>query len=167
MKRLLLTISIAVVLGCAATATLLPWRDADTAAVMNSAAADQKWNTVRFVTAGPVTEQIYGYFLYGDGVEVRTGYPTVNLGKRSLKEVFADYSTINRERQYTRASIPLVREVLQEGKQVGYTVADNRMQIDTWDVGKKSGQPVLQVTYRDLRPGAYNNSQRPTPPGGD
>ncbi len=58
--------------GCATTgggsgnkAAALKQQQVDSAAIGSGT-----YNVLRFVTYGPYSQQLYGYFLYGDGIEV-------------------------------------------------------------------------------------------------
>ena len=145
----------ALALGACAAGNLLTWNAVDVAALMRSDAGNQKFNVVRFQTYGPVSEQIFGYFLYRDGIEVVTGggTPAVNVGKMTLVEVSADYNRVRKSLMYSSGSGLIVREILRRDSVVGYTAADVKIDVDIWDItpgGKESGA-VLQLVYGDAR----------------
>lgn len=143
-----------VLLSACTPALLLPWKPLD-AASLEKAESGQKLNTIRFVTVGPVSEQVFGYFLYKDGFEVATGGGAniVNLGKLSIAEVQADHEQIMHSRQYTRGSSLQIREILYGGVPAGYTLADINVELNVWNLtpeGKQQGR-VLQVIFADRR----------------
>ena len=133
-------IAVMLVVGACASGNILKWNQVDSAAMMKSDAGMQKLNTVRFETFGPDAEQLFGYFLYKDGIEVITGegIPQKRLGKLTLREVMDDYARVVRERQFTSGSNLIVREVLRGDLVVGYTAHDINMDVN--DLGHHDGQ---------------------------
>ncbi|MCU0531592.1 MAG: hypothetical protein MUE76_05830 [Syntrophales bacterium] len=91
---------LALAVAACASGTILKWNQVDAAALMNSERGGKKMNTIRFETFGPDAEQIFGYFLYKDGIEVITGggIPQANLGKLTLREVMDDHARVIRAR---------------------------------------------------------------------
>lgn len=161
----------ALALGACAAGTILKADEVDTAAVMKIDAGQQKFNVVRFQTYGPVAEQVFGYFLYRDGVEVVTGGGTqvVNLGKLTLAEVMADYNKVQKSMMYSSGSGLIVREILRGGSIAGYTAADSNIDVGIWDItpgGKESGA-VLQLVYGDARGQHDGGTYRGRPLSGD
>ena len=150
----LVTMMLILITACT-TALLLPWKPLDAASLEKAGASGQKLNTIRFVTVGPVSEQIFGYFLYKDGFEVTTGGGAniVMLGKMSIAEVQADHEQIMRSRQYTRGSALQIREILYEGTTAGYTLADINVELNVWTPTPERKQQggVLQVVFADRR----------------
>jgi hypothetical protein len=143
------------VLGACAAGTMLKGNEVDTAALMKIDAGQQKFNVVRFQTYGPVAEQVFGYFLYRDGIEVVTGGGTqiVNMGKLSLADVMADYNNIQKSMLYSSGSGLIVKEILRRDSVAGYTAADSNIDVGIWDItpgGKESGA-FLQLVYDDAR----------------
>jgi len=102
-----------------------------------------------------VAEQIFGYFLYRDGIEVVTGggTPVVNMGKLTLAEVAADYNSVQKSMMYSSGSGLIVREILRGDSVVGYTAADIKIDVGIWDItpGDKESGAVLQLAYDDAR----------------
>ena len=150
-----MVLAAALALGACAAGNILKWNAVDVAALMRSDAAKQKFNVVRFQTYGPVAEQIFGYFLYRDGIEVVTGGGTavVNMGRLTLAEVAADYNGVRKSMMYSSGSGLIVREIVRRDSVVGYTAADVKIDVDLWDItpgGKESGA-VLQLVYDDAR----------------
>jgi hypothetical protein len=141
--------------SCAATGVYLKWNQVDAGALMKSEAGKQAYNTVRFETYGPKTQQLFGYFLYKDGIEVDMGggIPITKLGKKTLAEVMADYSSAEKANMYSAGSVLVVREVFRGDAVVGYTAADMNIDVNIWDMTKGDGPPVLRVVYKDLREG--------------
>lgn len=161
----------ALALGACAAGTILKADEVDTAAVMKIDAGQQKFNVVRFQTYGPVAEQVFGYFLYRDGIEVVTGGGTqvVNLGKLTLAEVMADYNKVQKSMMYSSGSGLIVREILRGGSIAGYTAADSNIDVGIWDItpgGKESGA-VLQLVYGDARGQHDGGTYRGRPLSGD
>ena len=148
-------IAVILAVGACASGTILKWNQVDVAALTRSDAGKQKFNVVRFQTYGPVAEQIFGYFLYRDGIEVVTGGGTavVNMGRLTLAEVAADYNGVRKSMMYSSGSGLIVREIVRRDSVVGYTAADVKIDVDLWDItpgGKESGA-ILQLVYGDAR----------------
>ncbi len=145
---------VATLLAACTPALLLPWKPLD-AASLEKAESGQMLNTIRFVTVGPVDEQVYGYFLYKDGFEVAAGGGAniVNLGKMSAAEAQADYERVMRSRQYARGSSLQIREILYDGAVAGYTLADINAELNVWKPTAEGAQQgrVLQVVFADRR----------------
>lgn len=150
---LMLAAVLSLAVGACASGTILKWNQVDSAALMSSAQGQQKLNTIRFETFGPRAEQIFGYFLYKDGIEVvmGEGIPLAKLGKKSLPEVIADYDGAKKTKMYSGGSNLLVREVLRGGSVVGYTASDLNMDVQLWDITRGDGPTVLRLVYRDMR----------------
>ena len=144
-----------ILIAACTPALLLPWKPLDDASLEKADASGQKLNTIRFVTVGPVSEQVFGYFLYKDGFEIATGGGAniAALGKMSISEVQADYERIMHERQYTRGSSLQIREILYQGATAGYTLADINVELNVWNQTLDGGQQgrVLQVVFTDAR----------------
>jgi hypothetical protein len=148
-------IAVMLVVGACASGNVLKWNQVDSAAMMKSEAGKQAYNTIRFETYGPNAQQLFGYFLYKDGIEVDMGggIPMAKLGKKTLAEVMADYSSIEKANMYSAGSMLVVREVFRGGAVVGYTAADINIDVKIWDITKGDGPPVLRLVYKDLRGG--------------
>jgi hypothetical protein len=150
-----IVLAAALALGACATGTMLKVNEADSAALLDSDAGRQKFNTIRIQTYGPVAEQAFGYFLYRDGIEVVTGggAHVVNMGKLTLVEVMADYDGVRKSEMYSTGSGLIVREILKGSSVAGYTAADESIDVGIWDItpaGKENGI-VLQMVYDDTR----------------
>jgi|WetSurMetagenome_2_1015567.scaffolds.fasta_scaffold103613_2 hypothetical protein len=139
--------------GCAPAASYLKWKQVDAGALMRSEAGMQAYNAVRFETYGPKAQQLFGYFLYKDGIEVDMGggIPVKKLGKKTLAEVMADYNSAEKANMYSAGSMLIVREVFRADSVVGYTAADINIDVNIWDVTKGDGPTTLRVVYKDLR----------------
>jgi hypothetical protein len=139
--------------GCAPTSSYLKWNQVDAGVLMNSEAGKQTYNTIRFETYGPKAQQLFGYFLYKDGIEVDMGggIPMKKLGKKTLAEVMADYSSVEKANMYSAGSMLIVREVFRGDAVVGYTAADINIDVNVWDITKGDGPITLRVVYKDLR----------------
>jgi len=149
--------------GCAFTGNLLRWNQIDASALMKSEAGKQAFNTMRFQTFGPNAQQLIGYFLYKDGIEVETGggIPLVRLGKKTLEEVMADYVSVQRANMSTVGSNLIVREIIRADAVVGYTASDINMDVRIWDITQGDEPPVLRLEFRDLRRDDGLNNRRP------
>jgi hypothetical protein len=153
--KLGILIMILVLSACASTGTTLQWKPVHVNALLKSPAGDQSFNVIRFSTFGPnFAEQLYGYFLYKDGIEVyeEEGIPFERIGKMSLNEVMADYRNVEKSHMYITGSNLIVQEYYREGAMAGYTAADINLEVTIWDITKGGGPPLLRVVYRDLRP---------------
>jgi len=140
--------------GCVPASSYLKWKQVDAAALMKSEAGKQAYHTIRFSTYGPKAQQLFGYILYKDGIVVdmgEGGIPMVKLDKKTLTEVMADYSSVEKANMYTAGSVLIVREISRGDTVVGYTAADINIGIDIWDVTKGGGPPLLRLIYEDLR----------------
>lgn len=140
--------------GCASY-VFLQSKVVDPNEITASSIADKKWNAVRFETFGPYIDQVYGYVLYDDDVDLRTkSAPLVRLEKMTLKEALQDYDRTRLAKGWHRASSPVIREVLRSGKLVALTASDNMIEVNLWEDTEASQQvkkTVLMLSYRDLR----------------
>jgi hypothetical protein len=150
-----MVIAVMLVVGACASAPILKWNQVDAGALMKSDAGKQAYNTIRFSTYGPKAQQLFGYFLYKDGIEVDMGggIPMTKLGKKTLAEVMADYSSVEKANMYSAGSMLIVREVFRGNAVVVYTAADMNIDVNVWDLTKDDGPPVLRLVYKDLREG--------------
>ena len=140
-------------LAACASGTVLKWNQVDAGALMQTEAGRQAYHAIRFETYGPRAEQIFGYVLYKEGVEVVTGdgVPVLKMGKKTLREVMTDYENVKRSRMYSGGSNLIVREVLRKGSVVGYTATDLNLDVQLWDISEGDGPAVLRLVYKDLR----------------
>lgn len=141
------------VAGCTSMGTYLKWKQVDAAAMLKSEAGRQAYNTIRFETYGPKPQQLFGYFLYKDGIQVDTGTagPVARIGKLTLAEVMDDYQNVEKANIYTFGSNLIVREIFRGNAVIGYTATDINIGVDIWDVTKEGGPTVLRLIYEDLR----------------
>lgn len=139
--------------GCASTGSYLKWKQIDTTAFLGSDPGKQAYNAIRFQTFGPNAEQLFGYFLYKDGIEVVTGegIPVTRMGRKTLEEITSDYYGVRRSRMETSGSNLILREVYRRDAVVGYTAADLNIDVQIWDLTQGDGPAVLRLVYRDLR----------------
>ena len=151
--KLSMLIMIVALAACAPTGSYLKWSQVDAGGLMKSEAGRQAYNTIRFATYGPKAEQLYGYFLYKDGIEVQSeqGIPFVKLGKMTLQEVMADYQRVEKANMYSAGSMLNVQEYYRRDAVVGYTAVDLNIDVSIWDITQGDGPPVLRVVYKDLR----------------
>jgi hypothetical protein len=143
------------VAGCIVTpGVYLKWNPVDPAALTSTRAGQEKFNTIRVATFGPYAEQIFGYFLYRDGIEVVTGEGAAiwRLGKLTPGEVVADYEKVVKQGMYNPRALA-TREILRGGNVVGYTLTDLKMDVDLWDItpGGQGSTIVLRLDYKDRR----------------
>lgn len=139
--------------ACAAGA-ILKWNQVDNAALMRGPTGNEKFNAIRVATFGPHAEQVFGYFLYRDGMEVITGggASIERLGKMTPGEINADYARVVSRNMYNPRAL-VTREILRNGAVVGYTLTDIKIDVDLWDV-TPAGQGatiVLRLDYKDRR----------------
>jgi len=146
-------VMVTVALAACATGTILRWNQVDAGALMQGDAGKQPFNVIRFETFGPRAEQIFGYFLHKDGIEVVTGggIPVARLGRMTLQEVMADHEQQMRSRMFTGGSRLIVREFTRGDSVVGYSASDLNMDVQLWDITQQDGPTVLRLVYRDLR----------------
>jgi len=139
--------------ACAPAATYLKWNQVNSAELMKTEAGKQAYNTIRFATYGPKAQQLYGYFLYKDGIEVQPeqGIPFEKLGKMTLQEVMADYQKVEKANMYSAGSNLNVQEYYRRDAVVGYTAVDLNIDVSIWDITQGDGPPMLRVVYKDLR----------------
>jgi len=149
----LAAIAVMLVIGACASGNVLKWNQIDASALMKSEAGKQVFNTMRFQTFGPNAQQLFGYFLYKDGIEVETGggIPLARLGKKTLEEVMADHVSVQRANMSAVGSNLIVREIIRADALVGYTASDINMDVRIWDITKDDEPPVLRLEFRDLR----------------
>jgi len=141
-------------LAACASGTVLKWNQVDAQAAMKGKAGAEKFNVIRVATFGPHAEQIYGYFLYRDGFEVITGggASIERLGKLTMGEVAADYSSVVKRSMYDTRTL-VTREIYRGGGVIGYTITDLKLDAYLWDItpaGQES-KPVIRLEYRDRR----------------
>ena len=140
--------------GCAQY-DLLKSNPVDPARIMKSEGANKTYNALRFESFGPYMEQIYGYFLYSEGMDVvwdGTGY--FRLGKMNLKEAIADYEKIRLQKGWYAASPPIIDEVFRDGKLIGYTLRDFMLDASVWEdleASKEANKVILRIDYKDRR----------------
>jgi len=134
-------------------ATILNSKQLPTEQTLKGGTGNEKFNTLRFETYGGEPEnRIIGYFLYRDGIRVNSDGPQLEpIGKRSLNEVFADHERVVKAKFYSRASKPIIREILRDNSVIGYAVSDLKMEITLWDVTKDPTNISLELRYKDLQ----------------
>jgi hypothetical protein len=99
-------------------ATALELRQID-----GSVFGSESFNTIRVEAYGPNSQQLYGYFLYRDGLTVQvTGPMTAKmLGKMSLKKVQADYQRVIKENKIDGGDL-VIREAVHGKAVCGYAL---------------------------------------------
>lgn len=142
------------VLCACAAGTILKWNQVDNAALMRSPTGSEKFHAIRVATFGPHAEQIFGYFLYRDGIEVITGggASVDRLGRMTPGEVYDDYARLVR-RAMSNPRALVTREILRGGSVAGYTMTDIKLDVDLWDINPAGQGPsiVLKLDYKDRR----------------
>ncbi len=140
--------------GCAQYA-ILKSNPVHPAKIAGSDAANKTYNALRFESFGPYMEQIYGYLLYGEGMDVvweGTGY--FRLEKMNLKEAISDYERTRLQKGWYAASPPIIDELFRDGKLVGYTLRDFMLDVSVWEdlqAGQEANKLILRVYYQDRR----------------
>jgi hypothetical protein len=145
----------ALAVGACAMGVILKSNEVNTAALLQGDSGQQKFNVIRFVTYGPVADQVFGYFLYREGIEVVTGGGTfvVYEGKMTLAEVLVDYNKVLKSSLHTASGGLSIREIFRGDSVAGYIAADHNIDVSIWDItpaGKESGA-VVQLVYNDAR----------------
>jgi hypothetical protein len=137
--------------GCATTggsasggnnATALELRQID-----GSVFGRENFNVIRIETHGPNSPQLYGYFLYRDGLTVQVTGPMTGtpLGRMSLKEVRADYQRVVGENMIGGGNLVL-QEALHGKAVCGYTANMPMMNYTVWGTtDAMGGTSVLQL----------------------
>jgi len=137
-----------------APGVILKWNQVDAGVLAAGPAGGEKLNAIRVATFGPYAEQVHGYFLYRDGIEVVTGggASIERIGKLSLREVGDDYAGVVSRRMSNPRTL-VTREILRGGAVIGYTVTDIKLDMDLWDItpAGQSSTVVLRLEYRDRR----------------
>jgi len=104
-------------------------------------------NAIRVETYGPNSQQLYGYFLYRDGLTVQVTGPMTGkrIGRMSLKEVQADYQRVIKENMIHTGNLVIQEAV--HGKAVcGYTANMPMMNYTVWGTTDAlGGTTVLQL----------------------
>jgi len=124
-------------------ATVLELRQID-----GSVIGRESLNAVRIETLGPNSQQLYGYFLYRDGLTVHVTGPMTGktLGKISLKEVQADYQRVIKERKLDGGDL-VIQEALHGKAVCGYTANMPMMNYTVrGTTDALGGTTVLQLT---------------------
>jgi hypothetical protein len=137
--------------GCATTggsasggnnATALELRQID-----GSVIGRESLNAIRIETHGPDSQQLYGYFLYRDGLTVQVTGPMTGktLDKMSLKEVQADYQRVIKENLISGGNL-VIQEALHGKAVCGYTANMPMMNYAVWGTTDAlGGTSVLQL----------------------
>ncbi len=122
---ILITFSLA---GCTATTTSLEIRPID-----GSVFGRESFNAIRLETHGPDSQQLYGYFLYRDGLTVQVTGPMIGktLGKMSMKEVQADYQRVIKENKINGGDL-VIGEALHGKAVCGFTANMPLMNYTAW-----------------------------------
>lgn len=104
-------------------------------------------NVIRIETHGLNSQQLYGYFLYRDGLTVKVTGPMTekSLGKMTLKEVQADYLNVIKENIINGGNL-VIQEALHGKAVCGYTANMPMMIYTVWGTTDAiGGTSVLQL----------------------
>jgi hypothetical protein len=108
----------------------------------------ESFNVIRVETHGPNSQQLYGYFLYRDGLTVQVNGPMTGktLGKIALKEVQADYQRIIKENMINGGNL-VIQEALHGKAVCGYTANMPMLNYTVWGTTDAlGGTSILQLT---------------------
>ncbi len=155
MKRTLVTAAAALLAafllaGCATTGggsgpAALILRQVDA-----TAPGSRSFNVIRVETYGPYVQQLYGYFLYRDGITVSVGGRITgkSLGKMTLAEVQQDYQRLLREYMIYGGNLQ-IREAVLDGTVMGYTASMPALNYTIWNMAADAPieKSVLQLTF--------------------
>jgi hypothetical protein len=108
----------------------------------------ESFNVIRVETHGPNSPQLYGYFLYRDGLAVQINGPMTGktLGRMSFKEVQADYQRVIQENLIDGGNL-VIQEAFHGKAVCGYTA--NMLMMNYTVRGTTDavgGTSVLQLT---------------------
>lgn len=140
--------SLLLVPGCMKTAVLLDTNVLSTADARNAEAAKQKFNTLRLEPRGGKGNDLIGYVLHKDGVDIRTDGPAQNRGKLTLSEALAEYERYLRVEYMSNQSRAFINEIVREGSVIGYTLIPEGMDVDLWeDTSQKDPAKIVVILY--------------------
>jgi hypothetical protein len=155
-RRIILLCLLAVALpvsGCMKTAVLLDTDILSAEEIRSAAAAQQKYNALRIQPRGGRWNELIGYVLYKDGVDVRTDGPAQNRGKLTLSEALAEYERYLRVEYISNQSRAIVSGITREGAVIGYTLIGEGLDVDLWeDITQKDPSKIILILYfEDIR----------------
>jgi hypothetical protein len=135
------------------TAVLLDTDILSAEEIRSAAAAQQKYNALRIQPRGGRWNELIGYVLYKDGVDVRTDGPAQNRGKLTLSEALAEYERYLRVEYISNQSRAIVSGIIREGAVIGYTLIGEGLDVDLWeDITPKDPSKIILILYfEDIR----------------
>ena len=134
--------------GCATTSVRVDTNILSAEEIRSAAAAQQKFNALRIEPHGGKGNDLIGYVLYKDGVDVRTDGDARNRGKLTLNEALAEYERYLRLEYMSNQSRAFISEIAREGSAIGYTLIPEGMDIDLWeDISKKDSSKIILILY--------------------
>jgi hypothetical protein len=139
--------------GCATTSVLVDTKILSAEEMRSAEAAQQKFNALRIEPHGGKGNDLIGYVLYRDGVDVRTDGDARSKGKLTLNEALAEYERYLRLEYMSNQSRAFIRQIVREGSAIGYTLIPEGMDIDLWeDISKKDPSKIILILYfEDIR----------------
>ena len=139
--------------GCATTSVLLDTKLLSNTEVRSAEAAKQEFNALRIEPHGGKGNDLIGYVLYRDGVDVRTDGDARSRGKLTLSGAIAEYERYLRLEYLSNQSRAFISEIVREGSAIGYTLIPEGMDIDLWeDISKKDPSKITLILYfEDIR----------------
>jgi len=136
--------------GCVTTSVLLDTNILSAEEMRSAAAAQQKFNALRIEPRGGRWNELIGYVLYKDGVDVRTDGRAQSRGKLTLSEALAEYERYLRVEYVSNQSRAIVSGIAREEAVIGYTLVGEGMDVDLWeDVSQKDPSKIILILYFD------------------
>ena len=139
--------------GCMKTAVLLDTDILSAEEMSTAAAAQLKFNALRMEPRGGRWDELIGYVLYKDGVDVRIDGPVRNRGKLTLSEALAEYESYLRREYVSHQARAIVSVIAREGAVIGYTMVGEGLDLDVWeDISQKDPSKIVLILYfEDIR----------------
>jgi hypothetical protein len=139
--------------GCATTSVLLDTNILSAEEMRSAAASQQKFNALRVEPRGGRWDELIGYVLYKDGVDVRIEGPAQNRGKLTLSEALAEYERYLRHEYVSHQARAIVSGIAREGAVIGYTLIGEGLDFDLWeDISQKDPSKISLILYfEDIR----------------
>jgi hypothetical protein len=139
--------------GCATSSVLLDTKLLSHTEVRSVEAAKQEFNALRIEPHGGKGNDLIGYVLYRDGVDVRTDGDARSRGKLTLSKAIAEYERYLRLEYMSNQSRAFISEIVREGSVIGYTLIPEGMDVDLWeDISKKDPSKIILILYfEDIR----------------
>jgi hypothetical protein len=135
------------------TAVLLDTDILSAEEIRSAAEAQKKYNALRIQPRGGRWNELIGYVLYKDGVDVRTDGSAQNRGKLTLSEALAEYERYLRVEYISNQSRAIVSGITREGAVIGYTLIGEGLDVDLWeDITQKDSSKIILILYfEDIR----------------